>query len=169
MSLRGIRGTLRDFLANGGHISAGISKALGASRDTISNYISRHVIGATVGTVDYIDSISDSGIAAAEYNNTLPISDTIDIGRIPVVPEQYGDDPAGRRITTAVIIGETEDDPGKIVRLDFEDSYTRQDMENLLETILLGWQGDSPEAFTGGVPDIIRNEAIREIYTSRRF
>ena len=63
MSLRGIRGTLTDFLAAGGHISAGISKALGATADTINNYISRHIIGPTVGTVDYINSIADEGIA----------------------------------------------------------------------------------------------------------
>ena len=169
MPLRGIKGTLSNFLSAGGHISAGIAKAFGATEDAISSYISRHIIGPTVGNIEYINKIADEGIAAANVNNSLPRDSQVHLGNIPIVPDQYGDDSEGKRITTALVFGETDDDPGKLIRLDFEDAYTRKDMEDVLQSILLEWQGDSPEAFTGGVPKEIEQEAIREIYTSRKF
>lgn len=169
MSLRGIRGTLNSFIAHGGHIWVGISRALGASDAAIASYIRRHIVDPVLGDYSTLNNIADEGIRASIINNSLEPSEVIDLGNVPIVPDQYGDDANGRRITTAVIVGETEDDPGKLISLDFEDSYTRSDMESLLEAILQQWQGDSPEAFTGDLASKLRTEAIREIYTSRKF
>lgn len=169
MSLKGLKGTFKDFIGAGGHISAGISKALGATAEAINGYVQRHVIGMTVSDVERLDTIINDGIAAASINNSLDRTEPIDLDNVPIVADQYGDEPEGRRITTAIIYGDDEEDPGKVIRLDFEDNYTRADLEDLVESIILGWLGESPEAFTKENMENLRRQAIREIYTSRRF
>lgn len=169
MSLKGIRGTLTDFLGAGGHISVGISKAIGYTQDIIDSYISKHIINPSVGTFDRIMNIANDGIFAANANNNIPSNQTILLENVPIVPEQYGEDTEGRRITTAILYGETEDDPGKLIRIDFETDYTRELMELRIQDILLRWIDESPEAFTGGISPEINAESIREVFTSRKY
>lgn len=169
MAKTGVFSTLRDFLGGGGHISVGVGKALGWTNDAMSGFIRRHLVGVSDADHNRIMDIAERGVEAGGLMDKLPSDLILPPDKILIVPEQYGDDAEGRRVNYGLIVNENDDDVGKLIRIDAEDFKTKDELAEMLDAILDMWVAQSPEAFTDQRYANIKANAIRTIYTTRKY
>jgi hypothetical protein len=169
MAKTGIFSTLRDFLGAGGHISVGIGKALGWTQSAASGFVRRHLVGVSDTDHNRIMDIAERGVEAGRLMDSLPSDIILPPDKVLIVPEQYGDDAEGKRINYGLIVGENDDDVGKLIRIDTEDFKSKDELAEMLDAILDMWVEQSPEAFTDQRYANIKANAIRTIYSTRKY
>lgn len=161
--------SLGQFIAEGGAISSGILTARGSTMDAIRAFIQRRVSG--MSEPDFQDFYRKliMGRDAANVMRQLDDDQTIDPSLVPMMPELFGMSPMARRLILA-IDAQTDEMPRPWeVRVEQEDFWTREKLEQVIQDILIRWQAQSPDAFTRKKKAVLRQNAITELWTARRY
>lgn len=169
MGVKRVFDSVRGFVAAGGHITAGIIIGTGHAVGRALDYVESRLSGRPPEEISGLMQNIEQGVNAGELMNQLGPDERMPQPATPIFPDQYGDTPNGRRVTTAADVTDEETGVTRTVRIETEDFLTLRQMEQLIDDIISRWKEASPKAFAGMGEDQLRALAIHYTYSSARF
>lgn len=93
-----IAGALLDALSSKAEV--GLAKAIRSPKptETVASFIERRLSGLSAIDIGYISKLAESLVSAADYLNELSPGEQIDIEKIPINGNLFGDETAGKRL-----------------------------------------------------------------------
>lgn len=169
MASKGIFDNLGDFITAGGLTEAGVMLGGATGIGRVQDYVRRHVPGISDGDLDgFMGQAAQGNNAARQYNGLGP-NDRPDPSLAPTVPRLFGDTRLGRRVVSAIIATMEDGVTERMVRVETEDFYTREELLDLVKQIIKKNMRDSPDRFGKVSDDDLEKIAIRELYTAKAF
>lgn len=161
--------SLGQILASGGEIALGLAMSHGVSPERIQALFARRFDPLQPNDRATLEQIARAGVAAGEMLSGLAPGESIPIHSIPINPNLFGDEPAGRRIK---IIGEWQfpnSEQWIETRLEYPDLPT---LDQILEDIInKGRQVGNRCHDKFGLPidEPVDITNVRITFTERRF